>query len=146
MNDGSTWIVVADGGRARCFEERRRGVALRERADFALAHTADDVVEGIRPGRIHESWGAARHAVERGPDPHQTEEDHFLHRVVDRISAAAGDFDHLVILAPPRALGLIRAALPKAVADKVALSHAVDVVRESAVEIAARLDELRRPG
>jgi protein required for attachment to host cells len=88
-----------------------------------------------------------RHGMEKGPTPHEEEERRFLARASKAVSRAGeeGLFDELVIFAPPRALGTIRAELPYVTREKIAASDQVDVVRETADQIGARLRHLRLP-
>jgi protein required for attachment to host cells len=85
--------------------------------------------------------------MEKGPTPHEEEERRFLARASKAIAKAGeeGLFDQLVILAPPRALGTIRAELSYVTREKIAASDHVDVVRETVDQIRERLHNLRLP-
>ena len=63
------------------------------------------------PGRAFSSVGAGRSAVEQ-TDWHAQEEDRFLHKLAARLDAAvnAGETKSLIMVAPPRALGVLRHA------------------------------------
>jgi protein required for attachment to host cells len=145
---GRTWVLVADGAGARCFEEARKGAALSEMSDWTLGHTDADVPNTRdRPTRIQESVGKARHSVEKARSPHEEEQRRFLLRVAEKVNAAAAErrFDHLVLFAPPRALGELRVALSDATLRLLAGDQALDVSAEDAKQIAARLKRLRQP-
>ena len=145
----ATWVIVADGGIVRVFEEVRRGVALIDRPDLEMRHTkADEVEDSDRPTRVFESAaGALRHAVETSDGAHEEQERRFLRRACAAIARAGaeGRYDTLVIFAPPRALGLIRGDLPEAVKSKIAATAPLDVVGETHSQISARLWDLRQP-
>ena len=63
------------------------------------------------PGRTFSSVGSGRSAVEQ-TDWHAQEEDRFLHKLAARLDAAVnvGETKSLIIVAPPRALGVLRHA------------------------------------
>jgi protein required for attachment to host cells len=146
-NKARTWVLVADGGRVRCLEEKRRGAGLVELPAYAMTHDdADAPSDRDRPTRVHESLGQTRHSVEKALSPHEEEEHRFLLRVGARIGAASQRklFDRLVIFAPPRALGWLRQALPEPTLRLVDGDRAIDVTGETADEIAARLKQLRQ--
>lgn len=136
-----TWIVVADGVGARLFEEPRRNGALH------LLHDLKAPMEERRPlrprGTVFERAGGGRHGVPEG-SPTDIAEEKFLHEVADtlRKAAAAGRYHHLVLIAPPKALGELRSFLGED-AERIELSDHHDRVDDSLEEIRARVHELR---
>lgn len=148
IKDGRTFILLADGRRARALVEERRGAQLNAPADWELEISEDDLYEPQdRPPRSFDRNGAGRHAMER-VDLHEAEEKKFLTRVAARVAQAAArkEFDHLVIAAPPRALGLLRDALPERVRALVALEAPKDLLAEDAARVRERLKDLRQGG
>ena len=69
-----------------------------------------------RPGRVHQSFGYARSAVEQ-TDWHDEAERGFLESLARQLDAAiaAGETSELIIIAAPRALGMLRAAYSPAI-------------------------------
>ena len=65
MKPTITWIVVADGARARIFVNRGpgKGIELSERELTADHQRTSDMVRDSLP-RTHDSVGPARHAIE----------------------------------------------------------------------------------
>ena len=108
------WIAIADGEHAR-FVKPDGDNALRtlNALDSASAHLRSRDLGSDRPGRSFESSGSAHHAVGERHDPHRLEKDKFAHLVAEQLNAAAanGDFDQLLLVAPPRALHELREAL-----------------------------------
>jgi protein required for attachment to host cells len=145
IDSGTTWIVAADGARARVFEERRRSGELRELTDRAMR-----VEEGDHPraapqrATVHERTGSGRHAA-NPESPAQEAERRFLARVVEALDAAAyaRAFDHLVLVAPPIALGILRRRLTPALSSKLDVSDAHDRTRADAREMRGHLRNLR---
>lgn len=147
INGGVTWVLLADGRKARVLVETRRGGAVAERAAWEIAE--DELYDPQdRPPRSFESAGAHRHAMDGGIDLHEEEEKKFLKRVAGELSQAcqARAFDYLVVAAPPRALGVLRNALPEAVRQKIQAETAKDLLSETEEAVRARLKELRMPG
>lgn len=142
---GITWVVAADGAQARIFEERIRAGEVVERKAEAMAQKGGDYPHAAGSGAtVHERAGPRRHGADERA-PRQEAEDRFLARLADQLGkdAQAGAFDELVILAPPRALGALRSALPKAAAQRLAGSSPVECVHEDAAAIRQRLRQTR---
>ena len=109
MDQGSvTWIVTADAAEARIFCERARTGPLQELADLRMAASEEERTAG-RHHRGNER--ADEHAADR----------RFLRRVATRVSlgASRGEFERLVLMGPPRALGILKKALPPAVVARI---------------------------
>jgi len=145
IENGSAWFLVADGRRARLLVEERRGAALTEA--WKLEIGPDELYDvQDRPPRSFDRFGAGRHAMDGGRNLHEAEEEKFLKHVADRVSEGEKHkaFDHLVIAAPPRALGLLRNALPNSVQSRIRAETAKDLVDEDAAKLRDRLTELLR--
>ena len=147
LETGRLWFLVADGRRARILVEERRGATLAEPQELRFEIGPEDLYEPQdRPPRAHDRVGDARHAMDGGRNLHEAEEEKFLRRVATAIIEAhrAERFEHLAIAAPPRALGLLRAALPDAVKARVRGEAAIDVVSEASADLRERLRDLLR--
>jgi protein required for attachment to host cells len=112
MKQNRTWIVVADGGQARILlcENRSSGVRQLPNSEFHDSHLPTHELMTDRQPRVHDSLGSARHAVEPRTDPHKQRKVQFLAQLTEHLQQAAErkEFEHLVIVAPPSALGEIR--------------------------------------
>jgi protein required for attachment to host cells len=84
--------------------------------------------------------GARRSAVEQ-TDWHDQEEQRFLTKLAERLDAAvqAGETKSLILVAPPRALGVLRAKLSKRVREAVRAEIEKDYVKMPVDEIARHL-------
>lgn len=105
MDQGSvTWIVTADASEARIFCERARTGPLQELPQLRMTAT-DGETRRRREGDQGEHDGELR----------------FLRRVATRLAlgATSGEFERLVLMGPPRALGLLKMALPPEVMKRV---------------------------
>lgn len=142
---GTTWIVAADARRARIFVEPLRAGALRELPDLEMTITAAERAAGRgQRATVHSRAGVARHGAGDRPPQHEAER-RFLRRVADRLAEGAtqGECDRLVLMAPPHALGVLRQALPHAVASRVELADPHERTDGTAEAVRLRLREAR---
>jgi protein required for attachment to host cells len=141
------WALVADAQRARILERPSAGGPWTERAEeeLRLDNPPSREQGSDRPGRVRESVGAARHAVEPRQDPHQAAKQAFARRLAARLETAAteGRYARLMLVAPPAFLGWLREALGDGTRPLVQGSLDKDLVHAHLAEIAARLDEAR---
>jgi protein required for attachment to host cells len=119
----STWIVVAESARARIFTRSGIGGKLQEVADLSHPESRLHVREltSDLPGRSFDSHGEGRHGMEQATDPKEQEAQAFaveIARHVDR-SHGEGSFDSLILVAPPKFLGRLRAELSKATRESL---------------------------
>lgn len=110
-----TWIVVANGTTARALENDGVGKGLTPLPAFEMSVGSPPTRDlgSDRPGRVHDRFGPGRHAMEPKADWHRQDKAAFARAVAERIAGAvqAGEFDRLVLVAPPTAMGDLRAAL-----------------------------------
>ena len=125
-------IVIADGEHVR-FVQPDADNALRTIGSFdsASAHLRSRDIGSDRPGRALESGASARHAVGQRHDLHAMEKEKFVRLVGEQVNAAAGrnEFDELLLVAPPRALGELRDALDAAAQAKLVGMLEKDLVK-----------------
>lgn len=107
------WVVVCDGAKALILENEGDAVALNlktkevhEQADPKTSEQGTDA-----PGRSINSNGS-RHSTMEQTDWHDQDEQRFLTDLSKRLDAAvtAGEMKSMILVAPPRALGVMRAA------------------------------------
>lgn len=134
-------IVVADERKATFFDASRpeRGLAERLSLENPTRGLKDTDLESDRPGRryggTNGSQGGAQshhHAVDGERSTERHELTLFAKQVGERIEAARvnHEFDKLVLVAPPKMLGLIRQALPAQAQALLAAEVAKDLVRQ----------------
>src|SRR6266850_4539803 len=107
------WVVVCDGAKALILENAGDAISLNlktkevhEQADPKTHEQGTDA-----PGRSINSVDARRSAMEQ-TDWHDQEETRFLQRLASHLDAEvnAGHAKSLIMVAPPRALGVLRRA------------------------------------
>lgn len=143
----TTWIVTADGRQAHVHEERVRHGPLHPLPDEELTVAdADRPSSHAHRATVHARHGAGRHGT--GEDrPEEAMERRFLERVASGLEAAAlaGRFERLVIMAPPRALGILRGALDTATSRLIEVSEPHDRMNLSADLLREKLRAARIP-
>jgi protein required for attachment to host cells len=105
------WVVVCDGAKALVLENSgdSKFPDLKTIEVFEQKSGKTHELGTDAPGRSHQSAGYGRSAMEQ-TDWHSQTEEAFLLKVVEYLEAAvaAGRVKSMVMVAPPRALGLIR--------------------------------------
>jgi protein required for attachment to host cells len=99
-----------------------------------------------RPGRYSGTAdGVSKSSMEQ-TDFHQQAEDRFATDIAEVLykKSHIQDFQHLIVVAPPRALGTMRNALRKEVAQKITAEIAKDLTGHPVPEI-ARLLKMEEP-
>lgn len=122
----STWVIVADGTRARFFNR----LANRQLEEFDVLLSPDnrlhegDLVSD-RQGRI-DSAGAGVHGMGNKNATKDHEQDLFAKRVASRVEEGrtSGQIAKLILVAAPKFLGRVRASLSGPCSDLVV--HTID--------------------
>ena len=117
-----TWVVVCDGRKTVILENigDEQYPDLRTKSAIEVEDAPTSALGTDRPGRVHQSVGSARSGVEQ-TDWHDRDEQEFLKALAARLDKAvlAKEVSHLVIVAPPRALGVLRKTFSQHVKDAV---------------------------
>lgn len=147
IQEGVTWLVTASGETMRVFEERQRHGPLVERADLGLEINEDDRRLPRTTRASDRGSGPGRHDVQEMARPQDRAEERFLARAARALGKAAanGGCDHLVLMAPPKVLGQLRAGLEPAAAALVRLTEDRDRSLDDAAALKRRLHDLRMP-
>ena len=143
----TTWIVMADGSRARIVKPRGEAPGfdiIIEVADEEARLPTREIVSD-KPGRMQESAYSGRHAEDPRSDAHQERKAQFLRSLAERLNRAAGaaQFDDLILFAPPRALGELRQALDGGARSRIKAEAAKDLTKLPLAELPQHLDALK---
>ena len=139
------WYCIADAGRARILQ------SVAPRATLTEVHTIlHEPYEHGRyepPGRSQESATTARHSFVDPETPARREKRTFAGDVAHFLDAAAerNTFGGLVLVAPPKCLGDLRAALGRASKTRVKAEIAKDLTHETLRDLTAHLADLPEP-
>ena len=136
------WVVVCDGAKALVLENTgdAKFPNLKMREVFEQKEPATHELGSDRPGRVHSSVGHGRGAVAQ-TDWHDQAEQAFLTHLAHRLDAevAAGKVKSLIVVAPPRALGMIREAYGHALRGAVRAEVDKDLVKQPVHQIEKHL-------
>lgn len=118
-----TWVVIADGSHARLFS-----------TDAEMNELTD-----VRELKNHQH--AAEHRRRDAGGGHHLEETKFAHEIAQVLAAAvtAHEVRDLVLVAPPRFLGDLEAALPKGAAAHVTARVTKDLTKLERHELGRRV-------
>jgi protein required for attachment to host cells len=132
------WVVVCDGGKALILENAGDAVFpdLRTRETYEPKPAAKHQMGNDEPGRAFASTGSRRGAVEQ-TDLHEQSERNFLKKLASRLDAAVngGEVKALILVAPPRALGMLRQAYSPHVRKAIRTELEKDYVKLPVPEI-----------
>ena len=116
------WVLVCDGEKALFLRNEMDGEdpylqVVREKSQD---NPKDIDQSANRPGRVGQSAGHGRSAYD-DTDWHELAKDRFAAELADILYKRAhkGEFDRIVLVAPPKTLGELRDQLHQEVSDKV---------------------------
>jgi protein required for attachment to host cells len=136
------WVVVCDGAKALILQNagdikfpNLQTIKVLEQKDLPTHVLGSDA-----PGRTNNSVGSARSAVEQ-TDWHDQAERTFLVQLAQQLDSAIaeGKAKSLILVAPPRALGMIRPAYSQALKSAVRAEVDKDFVKMPVHEIEKHL-------
>jgi len=115
-------VLVADGTKALFLRNHgdQNQIDLRTEAHDQRQDRKDREIKTDAPGTTKQSFGSGRPAYEE-TDFHQQEEDRWIKEAAEELKTRAlrNDFDALAIVAPPKALGLLKKCLHKEVQKRI---------------------------
>jgi protein required for attachment to host cells len=135
-------VLVSDGRHARLLRNQGTPVKpqliIEQALDRVNPATRDQGTD--QPGRKHGSDGVSRSAIEQ-TDWHAQEEERFAAEIADLLYKLghAGKFDELVVVAPPKMLGDLRAKFHPEVSGAVIAELPKDLTQYSVPEIGRML-------
>jgi protein required for attachment to host cells len=136
------WVVVCDGRKALILENigdaQYPNLHIREAREHTEPRTSEQGTD--RPGKTHPSVGTARSAMEQ-TDWHDQSERAFLTALASRLHVALtkGETKSLIMIASPRALGMIREVYSPAVRSAIRAEVVKDLVKLPVHEIENQL-------
>jgi protein required for attachment to host cells len=119
-------VLVTDGRKSLFLRNHgdEQQIDLRTEAHDQRDDRKDRELKTDAPGAIGQSAGYSGRVAYDEPDYHQLEEDRWVKDVADDLRARAlrNDFEALAIIAPPKALGVLRKELHKEVEKRVVVT------------------------
>jgi protein required for attachment to host cells len=140
--DHGAWIVVCDGAKALVLENagNRKTPSLKTREVYEHDDRKTHELGTDKPGRSFSSVGNGHSAMEQ-TDWHDLEEQRFLAQLAARLDKAVlcGETPSLIVVAPPRAIGVLRKAFSSHVRQAVRAEVEKDYVKLPVDEITRHL-------
>lgn len=146
-----TWVLVADGQRARVFKigepgpnGRKPGFASAIDREFIGNPLPSHELGTDRLGRVRDSFGQSRHSMENPTDPHRYEKRRLAREIMTALEdeRQKGSFERLIIVAPPQALGDLRAELPDGLKPLVAAEVNKDLTHVAPHDLPGYLEDV----
>jgi protein required for attachment to host cells len=139
----TTWILVARRSNAVIFSSQGPGVPLAvvNEIDNPRGRLKNRDIDADRPGRTFDRRGFGRHAVSTEESPTERVEHEFAVRLAEQVDhdRALNAFDRLVLVAPPKLLGMLRSELPHPTRHLVVGELAKDLVEATPTEVREQL-------
>jgi protein required for attachment to host cells len=141
-------VLVADGRKMLFFRNHgdENQIDLRTEAHDAREDRKDRDIKTDAPGTQAQSAGYGRPAMDE-TDFHQQEEDRWIQEAAEELKKRAlrNDFEALAIVAPPKALGVLRKALHKEVEKRIVCTVNKEMSGRPIPDIEALLNGHTRP-
>ena len=146
MKPTITWVLIADGARARILENRGPGHGLIAHSELVFKgdHAATHELGTDRNGRTYSSHGPGRSAIEPKTDMHRDLKTKFSGQLAKVLSDGLERhaYDRLVIVATPVTLGDLRSAISDHVRAKIHGEVAQDLTKIPNDKVASHLKEV----
>ena len=136
-------VLVADGRKTLFFRNHgdENQIDLRTEAHDARTDRKNGDLRTDAPGTTQQSFGYG-HSTYEEADFQQQEEDRWIKDAADelRVRALRNDFDALAIVAPPKALGVLKKSLHKEVERRIVCTVNKEMSGRPVPDIEALLD------
>lgn len=137
-----TWVLVADGTRARIFVKNFKSLSNAMGQDLVADNLRDSEIYMDKPGRSYDSHNPTRHAYQPRTDWHEYQKQLFAKEICSVLEKANenADFDELIIISPPKMLGDIREYLGKQILSKITAEIPKDISKLSEHDLLTYLE------
>ena len=142
------WILVADGARARLLvhEPSKNGFKPALDREFIGTNLPSREIASDRGGRALGGDRQASHGVQPKSDPHRYEEEMFAREIASALEKGRKHdaFDQLIVVAPPRILGVLRSSFTKPLQERIKVELNKDLTSVSIHDLPKHLSDLIR--
>jgi len=142
----TTWFVIADGARARFFLNNGSGSGLKAAvsADLISGNLPSRDMGSDRAGRSSDHTGSMRHTMDSKSDPHVQSEKNLAEEIATLLDnyRKKKAYDALVVVAAPKMLGYIRAAISDDTKGMISCEFDKDLTKVSHQDLPGRLNDL----
>lgn len=139
----TTWVVVADSSRGKIYVQDKRNGELQEKVDLvhpgARLHGVQ--LTSDRSGRHTGAFGQGSHMFDPRTAAKEHEAENFAREIAKHLENGhnGGEFQKLVLMAPPEFLGTLREQLGEAMRKLVVKEITKDLVTHSTEEVRDKL-------
>ena len=113
----TTWILSANRSSASLFESDWPGKSMRRLQDIPhpQGRMQNQDIDTDKPGRVFDSFGEGRHSTSPKQEPTEHIAQQFALELAEMLNKGrlTNAYDKLVLIAEPKFLGVLRAALDK---------------------------------
>jgi protein required for attachment to host cells len=149
MKKAKTWILVADGAQARVYQTDggAKGLVAVRGGEFAGVNLPSRDIDADKPGQGFDRGGQGQRRMQPRTDSHRHAKAIFSRRLAEFLQRGQQRqaYDDLIIVAPPKALGDLRAALAPGVRKLVRAELSKDLVHVNERELSHHLDPVLCP-
>jgi protein required for attachment to host cells len=142
----TAWILVVERAKALIYESHGPGLPLKcvSELDNPRGRLREREVNSDRPGRAFDRVGGGRHAHSSEEDVADHDARTFVAQLIEQLEQGRSRhaFVRLVLVAPPKLLGMLRAAMPEALGAMVAATLPKDIAHRGADDIRERLSDV----
>lgn len=142
----TTWVIVADSSRGKVYTQAQANSALEETID--LVHPSSRLrgtdLSSDRAGGHTGGFGQGAHSFDPRTEAKEHEAETFAKEIADRLESGrtSGQFQKLVLMAPPEFLGVLREELNDELRKLVTGALAKDLVMRSVEEVQEHLQQV----
>lgn len=141
----NTWILVADGAKARLFELTAKDAQLTELRCFVNpeGRMPDAAFTTGRPALVDEGATTVRHALQPHTSARQKSAERFARLLGEALESGRVQerYERVVLVAPPRFLGVLRKGLGERVSEHVTAEIRRDLTALPSGEVRMRLPD-----
>jgi len=146
MKPITTWILIANGARARILEHKALGAGIKaiKGMEFFDEKLSTSDIMADKSGRAFASVGNSRSAIELKTDPVAKREAEFALILAQTLNKKyqSKAFNRLIIFAAPNALGDLRQSLNNDVSNNIIAEITKDLTKVPNDEIAKHLKDV----
>lgn len=133
MKPTRTWVLIADGARARLIVATGHGKAIEidELAEYSADHSPNRELQRDAAPRVYDSQGTRRSAIEPKVDPHRELKRDFAADLAETLEGLVQrkEIGPLIVAAAPTTLGDLRKAFSKRVHEAIVAELAMDLTK-----------------
>ncbi|HEX9811961.1 MAG TPA: host attachment protein [Burkholderiales bacterium] len=143
---GKRWVLVAHRSGARLFENRGpgKGLELLKTVEHPAGKLRSHDIDSDKHGRSFDRRGGGRHAYTTEQDPTMHIAEQFAKQLAELLDDGRTQqrYAQLVLVAEPRFLGILRAALTSTTAARVVATLTKDLGSTNARELPKHLEDV----